>query len=144
MPQLVRQSFPLANLVDRFFDDSLLGSSLFRGVESNGRTWVPAVDLSQNDQTFVIKADLPGMTKADIHLTVESDTLTLSGERTFVKTENKESFSRVERSYGKFTRSFGLPSNVDATAVKASFADGVLTIEIPKREEAKSRSIEIG
>lgn len=141
MTSLIRQSYPLANLVDRFFDDSFFVPGGQR--EDSERSWVPAVDLSQNAEGYVVKADLPGLTKKDISVSIENNTLTLSGERTFEKKEESETFNRIERSYGRFTRSFGLPSNVDPSAVKATFADGVLTIEIPKAEEAKSRAIEI-
>ena len=143
MTSLMRQTYPLANFVDRFFDDSFFAPAVREQGDVSNRSWIPAVDLSQTDSGYLVKVDLPGPTKDDITVTVENNTLTLSGERAFEKREEEESFNRIERSYGRFTRSFGLPSNVESTAVKATFAEGVLTVEIPKAEEAKSREIEI-
>jgi HSP20 family protein len=135
-------SDPLSDFVDHFFD-----RSLFRpwNTEGNGlsRAWAPAVDLRQSDTDFSIVVDLPGLKKDDINLTVENDTLTLSGERKFENEENSQAYSLVERAYGKFSRTFSLPSNVDTEAVKAEFHEGVLTVAIPKLEKARSRQISI-
>jgi HSP20 family protein len=136
---------PTPNVWEQFFDDSFFGPSWLRtrgGEDRNG--WFPAVDLSQTADRFLIKVDLPGMQKDDIDLSVENQTLTVTGERRFDSTEEGETFNRIERTYGKFSRTFQLPSNVNAGKVKAAFADGVLTITIPKSEEAKSRKISIG
>jgi HSP20 family protein len=145
MTSLIRQTYPLANLVDRFFDDSFYSPAMggSRQADDNGRAWMPSVDLSQTENGYTVKADLPGMTKKDISLTVENNTLTLAGERSFEKKHESETYNRIERSFGRFSRSFGLPSNVDPTGVTANFKDGVLIVEIPKLEEAKSRQIEI-
>ena len=143
MTQLVRRNFPVSTFVDRFFDDSFFARPS-RATNGDGATWVPAVDLSQSDEKFVLRADLPGLSKDDVNLTVEDSTLTLSGDRPLGKKEDGEAFNRVERTFGTFTRSFTLPSNVDGTAVSATFTDGVLTVDIPKLEEAKSRQIAIG
>ena len=101
----------------------------------------PAVDLSQSNTGYRIQVDLPGLSKADIGLTVEEENLTLSGERNFAAPTEGETYNRVERSFGKFSRTFQLPANADTTDVKANFRDGVLTIELSKREEAKPREI---
>lgn len=133
---------PLADFVDHFFD-----RSMFRpwSVEANGlsRAWAPAVDLRQSDTDFSIVVDLPGLKKDDINLTVENDTLTLSGERKFENEENRQAYSLIERAYGKFSRTFSLPSNVDTDSVKAEFHEGVLTVTIPKLEKARTRQIAI-
>lgn len=133
---------PLADFVDHFFDRSLFRPWTAEG-DGGSRSWIPAVDLRQSDNDFSIIVDLPGMKKGDIHLTVENDTLILSGERKFENLENKQSYSRIERAYGNFSRSFSLPSNVDTENVKAEFNDGVLTVTIPKLEKAKTREISI-
>lgn len=130
------------NLVDQFFDDAFFQS--FRRPEAEGdQPWFPSVDLSQTADKFLVKVDLPGLTAKDIEVTVENQTLSLSGERKFEHAEENETFNRIERSYGRFTRTFQLPANVDAAKVGATFKDGVLHVEIPKAEAAKSRRIEI-
>ncbi len=134
---------PFTGLIENFFEDPVFAPNLraFRGSE---QTFVPAVDLAQTDEGYLVTADLPGLDKKDIHLSIENNTLTLSGERAFERKEDGPQFDRIERAYGKFSRTFQLPSNVDNSRVKASFENGVLSIEVPKAEEAKSRQIEIG
>ena len=107
MTQLVRRNFPVSTFVDRFFDDSFFARPS-RATNGDGATWVPAVDLSQSDEKFVLRADLPGLSKDDVNLTVEDSTLTLSGDRPLGKKEDGEAFNRVERTFGTFTRSFTL------------------------------------
>jgi HSP20 family protein len=134
---------PLPNVLEQFFDDSFFGPSWLRPRAEQRGGWFPSVDLSQTPDRFLIKVDLPGLEKDDIDVTVENQTLTLTGERRFDSSEEGETFNRIERSYGKFSRTFQLPSNVDSGNVEAAFAHGVLTITIPKSEEAKSRKISI-
>ncbi|HVS14281.1 MAG TPA: Hsp20/alpha crystallin family protein [Thermoanaerobaculia bacterium] len=138
-----RPASALPSVLEQFFDDSFFGPSWLQSRDESRNGWFPAVDLSQTPERFLIKVDLPGMTKEDIDLTVENQTLTLTGERRFENSEESETFSRVERSYGKFSRTFQLPNNVDTVKVKAQFADGVLTVTIPKSEEGKSRTVSI-
>jgi HSP20 family protein len=108
------------------------------------RSWVPAVDIYENDaHEYVIKAELPDMKREDINVTVENDVLTLKGERKADVDPASDQYHRVERYYGSFTRSFVLPSTVDASRISASYRDGVLTLRIPQREEAKPRQIEV-
>jgi len=111
---------------------SLLSSPILEKAEL--REWAPAVDISEDEKSFIIKADLPEVKKEDIKVTVEHGYLTLSGERKFEKEEEdkKKKYHRIERSYGSYTRSFALPSNVDGSAVKADFKDGVLQVILPK------------
>ncbi len=107
-------------------------------------TWVPPVDIYENgNQELVLKAELPEMTKDDIELTVDNGTLTIRGERKFEGELKEEQFHRIERRYGTFSRSFSLPPAVDATKVSAEYRNGVLTIRLPKREEAKPRQIKV-
>jgi HSP20 family protein len=107
-------------------------------------TWAPAVDIFETpDRQLVLKAELPEVKREDIQLTVENGTLTLSGERKLAHEVKDEHFHRLERSYGAFSRAFRLPTTVDAQKVSADFKDGVLTVRLPFREEAKPKQVEI-
>jgi len=106
--------------------------------------WVPPVDIYQNgNHEVVIKAEVPDMVREDIDVTVDNGTLTLKGEKKLSAEVKEEQFHRVERRYGAFSRSFGLPETVDAAKVAADYKDGVLTIRLPLREEAKPRQIKV-
>jgi len=106
--------------------------------------WVPAVDIFQTEQKdLVLKAELPEVAREDVSVTVENNTLTLSGERKFDGEVRKDQYHRIERAYGSFSRSFSLPATVDSTKIAAEFKNGVLTIRLPFREESKPRSITI-
>jgi len=129
---------PFARLFENFFGEDLLPSE-----DVSNRAWMPAVNIRETDTAFLVEAELPGLTKKDIEITLENNLLKLSGERRFEKDTNEENYHRVERQYGQFLRTFSLPSQVDSNAVKATFKDGVLTIEVPKAEEAKPRKIAI-
>src|SRR5215211_1441903 len=107
------------------------------------RRWVPAMDLVESGDHFVLRADLPGMSEEDVQIELEDGTLTVSGERKDEHEERQEGFHRVERSFGAFSRSLTLPKGVDADAVSAKFDRGVLEIRIPKPEERKPRRISI-
>jgi HSP20 family protein len=112
--------------------------------EAFGRAWVPAVDIYEtDDHQVVLKAELPEMRREDINVTFENGVLTLKGERKFEQEINKDAFQRVERRYGSFSRSFTLPNTVDASRINASYKDGVLTIRLPQREEAKPKQIAV-
>jgi len=117
----------------RAFDDEGIG----RGA------WAPSVDIYENKDQIVLEAELPGMKQEDFDLTIENNVITLRGERRFEKTDDSDNYHRVERSYGSFTRSFTLPQTVSAEEAKAEYSNGVLRVTLPKREEAKSRRIEI-
>ena len=108
------------------------------------RAWVPAVDIYETDaHEVVLKAELPDLKREDINLTFENGVLTLKGERTFEQEAKKENFQRIERRHGTFSRSFTLPNTVDATRISAAYKDGVLTIRLPQREEAKPKQIAV-
>jgi HSP20 family protein len=107
-------------------------------------TLLPPVDISEDDHNITLKAEIPGVKVEDVAVTLEDNVLTITGERKFKEEENKENFHRIERRYGKFTRSFTLPAGIDAENVKAAFEDGVLNITLPKREEFKPKQIMIG
>jgi len=109
-----------------------------------GRGWLPAVDVFESDNhEFVVKAELPDMKREDINVTFENGTLTLQGERRAEHEASKDRFHRIERQYGSFSRSFALPATADASRISASYKDGVLTVRIPQREEAKPKQIEV-
>jgi HSP20 family protein len=112
--------------------------------EGLGRGWVPPVDIYESDDhEVVIKAELPEMKREDISLTFENNVLTLSGERRMEQETRRERFQRVERHYGSFSRSFTLPATIDASRISASYKDGVLTVRLPQRDEAKPKQIEV-
>jgi HSP20 family protein len=129
----------LHDRVNRLFGDAY--GAREEGVLSN---WVPSVDIFENEKKeLVLKAELPDVRKEDVSVTVENNTLTLSGERKFDSEVKREHYHRIERSYGNFSRSFSLPATVDTGKIGAEFKHGVLTIRLPFREEAKPRSISI-
>jgi len=112
--------------------------------EAFSRAWVPAVDIYETDaHEVVVKAELPDMKREDINLTFENGVLTLKGERKVQQEVNKENYQRIERRHGVFSRSFTLPNTVDAGKISASYKDGVLTIRLPQREEAKPKQIAV-
>lgn len=111
--------------------------------EAGVQTWNPAVDIIENEQNLVLKAELPGVNPKDIEVRVEDGTLYLKGERKLEKEAREENYHRIERSYGSFTRSFTLPASVNTDQVQANYKDGVLTLTLPKREEAKPKTIKV-
>jgi HSP20 family protein len=113
--------------------------------EGLARNWVPPVDIYENDQhEVVLKAELPAMKREDISVTFENSVLTLKGERRFEEEVPAERFQRLERFHGSFSRSFTIPATVDAARINASYKDGVLTVRLPQREEAKPKQITVG
>jgi HSP20 family protein len=131
----------LRNEVNRLFSgnmsDTFADESIVRG------SWNPTVDIYENKDRIVIEADLPGMNREDIHLTFGNNVLTLSGERSFVKKDEADNYHRVERSYGTFARSFAVQQTDSIEGVTAEYDNGILRIDLPKREEVKARRIEI-
>jgi len=115
-----------------------------KGEETSLSAWAPAVDIYETEHELVVKADLPDVDPKDLDIRVENNLLTIRGERKFEKKVNEENYLRVERSYGSFARSFTLASTVNADAIKADYQSGVLSLSIPKREEAKPKQIKVG
>jgi HSP20 family protein len=111
--------------------------------ESNLTPWAPAVDIFETENELVVKADLPDVNPQDLDIRVENNVLTIRGERKFDKKVNEDNYLRIERAYGSFSRSFSLASSVNAEAIKADYQNGVLTLSIPKREEAKPKQIKV-
>jgi HSP20 family protein len=128
-------------LFNTFFDAPTPGGG--GGGAAGPRRWIPAMDLVETDDHFVLKADLPGLAEGDVKIEVQDNVLTLSGERRFEHEAKKEGFYRVERGSGSFSRSLTLPDGVELDAIAASFDKGVLEVRIPKPEERKPRRVEI-
>jgi HSP20 family protein len=105
--------------------------------------WAPRVDISESDNAFVIRAEIPGVEKDDVKVSLDGGVLTLQGERQQQREQKGWRFHRVERSYGHFMRSFTLPDNVDEQHLKASFHNGMLEVELPKLEQASSQPVEV-
>lgn len=105
--------------------------------------WTPAVDIYEEKDAIFVKAETPGMTPSEIQINVENNVLTLKGERRLEREDKRDSYHRVERAYGSFSRSFVLPNLVDSTKINAEMKDGVLTVRLPKKAEAEPRKIEI-
>ena len=137
MTLLVRPE-PFAQEMDRLF------SSLFENSGRQAQRWVPAMDLVEADDHFVLKADLPGLSEDDVAIEVQDNVLTISGSREAETEQKEKGWYRLERSYGSFNRSLTLPDGVDADKVEAKFDRGVLEVRIPKPEERKPRRISIG
>ena len=127
--------------VNRLFSSSFTRSF---GDEGFARgAWAPNVDIYENKDQIVLEAELPGMAREDFEVTIENNVLTLRGERRFEKKEESENYHRVERSYGGFSRSFTLPQSVSTENVTADYQNGVLRVALQKREEVKTKRIEI-
>lgn len=135
--------------MDDFF--SSLRRSLARGVPAgtgNGElaSWSPAVDISETDKEYLVKGELPGVSKDDVSIELHNGVLTLSGERRYEKEDKGEKYHRVERAYGSFSRSFSVPDNVDQKAISADFKDGLITVHLPKsaQKEPQAKKIPVG
>jgi HSP20 family protein len=105
--------------------------------------WTPAVDIFENESGYVLKLELPEVTRDDVKINLHEQTLTITGERKIENEDKREGYHRIERSYGQFYRSFTLPPNVNVEGIDAQFKDGVLRLTLPKREEAKPKQIEV-
>jgi HSP20 family protein len=125
--------------LNRLFSDFFARSS----EEQNLTPWAPAVDILEAEHELVVKADLPDIKPEALDIRVENNILTIRGERKFEKKAEDKNYLRVERNYGSFARSFSLANTVNTEAIKADYQDGVLTLSIPKREEAKPKQIKV-
>lgn len=131
-----RDLFPkrFSDVLDEFFNDA---------VATKRESFVPGIDIAESDDGFHVTVELPGVKKDDININLEDNQLTISGERKFENKEDGKKYHRVESRYGKFTRSFMLPDNVDEESISAKYEDGLLKIDIAKSEEKISKKIEI-
>jgi HSP20 family protein len=127
-------------LFNTFFETPTTGGN---GGATTLRRWIPAMDLVETQEDFVLRADLPGLTENDVNIELEDSVLTISGERKAEHEERKEGYYRVERASGAFSRSLTLPEGVDASAIKASFDHGVLEVRVPKPEAKKPQKVAI-
>jgi len=137
-----RELATLQERMNRIFDDTISGSSR-REDEALAPAWAPPVDVLEKRDRVVLTAELPGFTEEQIHLRFEDGVLTLDGERRFEKEADEARYHCVERSYGRFSRAFRLPANVDEERISATFVNGLLVVELPKREEVRPKSIRI-
>jgi len=139
-----RELAAIRDEMNRLFDDFFSGFPFperRRGLMEG--EWAPTVDVAETDENIVVTAELPGVKQNDVEISVINDVLTLKGEKKEEKEIKKENYHRIERSYGSFQRSITLPTGVQADKAKATYKDGVLTVTIPKVEEAKPKSIKI-
>lgn len=120
-----------------------LEPNLFRAPLFAETDWIPAVELIEEAEEFVLTAELPGLSKEDVHVSIDDNVLSLTGEKKIEREETRDRAHIRERKYGTFERSFTLPRNVDAAKIRADFKDGLMTVHLPKGETAKSRKIEI-
>ena len=131
---------PLRDLEGQF---NRLFGELNRDYDLFDRGWSPAVDLKENEQGYTLEADLPGLKKEDIDVTVVDNVVSLKGERKQESETKEKGYHRIERRYGSFERSFEIPGGFDASRIEAHFDNGVLRITLPKREEAKPKQVEV-
>ena len=136
-----RQLSTLRNEIDRLFDEPF--SALTEGLQPFMSGWSPALDVFEDKDNVVVKAELPGMKKEEIQISLHGDVLTLSGERKEEQKHPEGDIHRSERFVGKFQRTLSLPTLVDADKVKASYKDGILTVTLPKTEAAKPKQIQV-
>lgn len=139
---LVQYNRPKNNLMSKRFSD-IMDEFFNDAVNTRRDNFVPGIDIAETDNQFEISAELPGMKKEDIDISLDNSRLTISGERSLKEEEEGKTFHRVETSYGSFNRSFQLPDNVDEESIKASYEDGLLHITIAKREDKVKKQIEI-
>ncbi len=131
----------MSTRLNRYFGTKKTGNG--NGESLTITQWAPAVDVSETDKEFLIKAELPEIKKEDVKVTVDDGILTIQGERKQEKEEKDKKYHRIERSYGSFLRSFTLPDEADGSRIAADFKDGMLNIRLPKMEKAKTKATEV-
>lgn len=137
-----RDLVSLQERMNRLFEDSLSRSKTTDQEMAMG-AWTPPVDIFETAESVILKADLPGVDQKDIDVRIENNTLTLRGERKFLKEAKEEDYHRIERSYGVFSRSFQLPGTIDQNRIMATHKDGVLEVQLPKREDTRPKQIKV-
>ncbi|HSB09585.1 MAG TPA: Hsp20/alpha crystallin family protein [Blastocatellia bacterium] len=135
----LRELFDLQRGINQLFDESFGAPR----EEVALKAWTPSVDVYEDEDSYLIKVELPEISREDVKVNLNENTLSISGERRVENEDKRENYHRVERSYGQFYRSFTLPPNVNAEAINAQFKDGVLRLRLPKKEEAKPRQIDV-
>ncbi len=137
----VREISSIQNEVNRIFNSFFDAPS--SAAATGARRWIPAMDLTEHDDAFVLRADLPGVAEDDVKVELDENVLTVSGERRSERDEQQQGVHRVERSFGSFSRSLTVPEGVDADAIEANVDRGVLTVRIPKPAERTPRRVAI-
>ena len=128
--------------INKMFDNFFRGGTLEDG-SLGSSVWTPAVDVEERDDEYQVKVELPGVNKDDVKITMQDNVLTIRGEKKQEKESKNSNYHRVERSYGSFQRSFTLPTSVKHDKIEASYKEGILTIGLPKAEDAKPKHIEV-
>lgn len=136
-----RDLVSIQDRMNRLFEQTLSRSRGEEGVTAT--TWTPPVDIYETAETIVMKAEVPGVAREDVHIQIDGNTLTLKGERRFARDVQEESYLRIERAYGSFHRSFALPATVQQENVRAVLKDGVLELTLPKAEDSKPKRIAV-
>jgi HSP20 family protein len=137
----IRDFSVLQNQMNRLFQDAM---GTWLGESNGGNTnWVPLADIYENDNDLIAKVELPGVDPKMVDVRVENNVLTIRGERPFEQKVAQENYHRLERSYGTFSRSFALPTTIDADKIRAEYRDGILNLTLPKSEKAKPKRIQI-
>lgn len=139
----LREMETIHHQMNRLFEPFFVRGGLDEGTDLAAGAWVPPVDIEETSDRLVVRAEIPGMSPDEIDVRVENGVLTIRGERRFESERRDRNFHRVERSYGTFSRSFTLPTTVDTENVSARYEQGILELEMPRREEAKPRRIPI-
>ena len=139
----LRDLVSIQDRMNRLFEQTLSRSQAQADEGMGASAWSPAVDIYETPETIIIKADLPGLSRDDIEIQLQENTLSLKGERRFAKDVQQENYLRIERAYGAFQRNFTLPATVQQDRIRAVFRDGVLELTLPKAEEAKPKKIAI-
>ena len=142
MTFLARRDFStLQDRINRIFQESVNRGGSDEALTTSN--FAPPVDVYEDEHNITLKIEVPGIDEKDINVSIENNTLTVRGERRFEKDEKEQNFQRIERMFGSFTRSFTLPNTVDAAKVSAEYKNGVLTVTLPFKEEAKPRTVNV-
>jgi HSP20 family protein len=136
-----RDLWHLRDEMDKIFNQ--FTTRTFDSEETPEVDWSPRVDITENENSYVVKAELAGLSKDDVKITMKEDVLTIRGEKKSETKSENENVHLLERRYGRFVRAFRLPSSVNSKKIDATFKDGILTLSLPKAEEAKPKEIEI-
>ncbi len=139
----VRELHTMQNEMNRLFNTFFDSPTPSNGGNAGVRRWIPAMDVVETEDHFVLRADLPGLSESDVNIELEDNVLTVAGERKAEHEQKGEGYYRVERAFGSFSRSLTLPEGVNADAIQASFDNGVLEVRIPKPEQHKPRKVQI-
>jgi HSP20 family protein len=143
MTLVLRDPWRMMNSWRKELDEGKWPRFSFDDTQVEGGDWLPAVDIKEEEGRYLLHADIPGVEPEDIEVSMENGVLTIKGERKHETSEEKEGYTRIERSHGSFYRRFALPDNVDSARIAATGKDGVLEVSIPKTEAVKPRRIEV-